>query len=262
MFLKYTISFVVPFYKNVIDATKVLDNIVRFIGTSEHNIEVILINDSGDNSDFIINKDYNFPLQLINLKKNTGVTGARNFGYNIAKGEYVFFFDSDDFLIESKYESTLYFLTTNKFDVVLFRCIDEKNRLIGKPKLEILVSKSPNFFYGNGECLVVVKKNKTKPFIGFFRGNEHVGLLRYALLNYPARFACSNFPIRIYTNNQNGLSSKINTPQRAFLMSIAHFLSSIYSLLLLELFWAIRFCISGFFRLFKLLQSLIKILFC
>ena len=254
---EFIISFVVPFYKNIDNASFVLDNIIKFIGNSTQNIEVILINDSGDNSEFKINLNYVFPVKLINLKQNLGVTGARNVGYDNANGEYVFFFDSDDYLIPSKYDLTINFLNKNKYDVILFRCLNIKNELIGDPTLEVITSKSPNFYYGKGECLLAIRKSEAKPFIGFFRGNEHVGLLRYAILKYPVKFACTNFPIRIYTNNEFGLSSKINTPQRAFLMTLAHFLSFIFCLILIEPFWAFRFLTASFFRLIKLIKTFI-----
>lgn len=255
---EYIISFVVPFYKNIDNASIVLGNIIKFIGNSLQNIEVILINDTGDNSEFKINLNYDFPVKLINLKHNLGVTGARNVGYENAKGEYVFFFDSDDYLIPSKYEKTIKFLNKNKYDVILFRCVNEKNELIGNPKLQVQTSNSPNFYYGKGECLLAIRKTNINPFIAFFRGNEHVGLLKYSILKYPVKFACTDFPIRIYTNNKFGLSSKIDTPQRAFLMTVAHFLSFIFCLLLLEPFWALRFFIASFYRFFKLIKTLIR----
>ena len=78
-------------------------------------------------------------------------------------------------------------------------------------------------------------------------------------MNYPIVYASSNFPIRIYTNNHTGLSSKINTPQRSILMTIAHFNSSFLSLILLEPIYFIRFLFAGFYRLLIYIRSLFKI---
>ena len=256
--MNFPISIVIPFYKNVHDVNNVLNNIVKFVGKSDIKIEVILINDSGDGTKFDFVNEFIFQVTIINLNKNLGVTGARNVGFSLAKGDYVLFFDSDDFLIDDMLEETCKFLSLNYYDVVLFRCLDEYGKLIGDPSLEVRSSKSPNMFYGKGECLVAVKNNKINPFIGYFRGNEHVGLLRFALLKYPLKIACSNFPIRVYTNNLNGLSSKINSPQRSFLIAIAHFISAFFSLLLLEPIYSLRFLLASIYRFIRFLQSLFK----
>ena len=254
------ISFVVPFYKNVDNVNIVLNSITQFVGTSDKKIEVILINDTGDGSSFDIQTECNFTIKKVNLLKNLGVTGARNIGFQEANGIYVLFFDSDDKLIPDLLNQTYNFLFINNFDIVLFRCIDQFGNLVGNQNLEIEKSRTPNFYYGRGECLVCVKKIfKQNPFIKFYRGNEHVGLLKYALINYPIIFASSNFPIRIYTNNDTGLSSKINTPQRSILMTIAHFNSSLFSLMLLEPIYTIRFLLAGFYRLFIFIRSFLKL---
>lgn len=254
------ISFVVPFYKNISNSTEVLNSISNFVGISNKKVEVILVNDSADGSLLKNEDEFNFIIKVINLPKNIGVTGARNIGLKEAKGIYVLFFDSDDRLIPNLLNQTYNFLFSNNFDIILFRCVDEFGNLIGKKELEIERSRSPNFFYGKGECLVCVKKKSTlNPFIKFYRGNEHVGLLKYALMNYPIIFASSNFPIRIYTNNHTGLSSKINTPQRSILMTIAHFNSSFLSLILLEPIYFIRFLFAGLYRLLVFIRSLFKI---
>jgi len=66
-------------------------------------IEVILINDcSTDNSKKIIEKYIKDKptYTLIDLKVNVGPGEARNKGIDIAKGEYLYFLDSDDWLLE------------------------------------------------------------------------------------------------------------------------------------------------------------------
>jgi glycosyltransferase involved in cell wall biosynthesis len=254
------ISFVVPFYKNIYKSIEILNTISDFVGESTPKIEVILVNDSGDGSIIEIKTQYKFNVRVINLIKNIGVTGARNIGLNEAIGTYVMFFDSDDRLIPNNFEKTYNFLFLNNYDIVLFRCVDEFGNLIGHKNLKIETSRSPNFFYGKGECLVCVKRvENINPFIKFYRGNEHVGLLKYAILKYPIIFATSNFPIRIYTTNHEGLSSKINTPQRLILMTIGHFNSSIFSLILFEPLYFIRFFLAGFYRLMILIISLFNL---
>ena len=69
-------------------------------------IEVIMVNDgSTDNSGDIaqIYEDKNDCFHLIN-RENGGLSAARNTGIDIAKGEYVYFLDSDDFLADDAIE--------------------------------------------------------------------------------------------------------------------------------------------------------------
>lgn len=70
-------------------------------------IEVILVNDgSPDNSQAIIDKyTKEYPDKVIGLvKENGGLSDARNYGIPYAKGEYIGFVDSDDYVDITMYE--------------------------------------------------------------------------------------------------------------------------------------------------------------
>ncbi|WP_170272293.1 glycosyltransferase family 2 protein [Clostridium tarantellae] len=64
--------------------------------------EIILINDgSKDNSKVICDEyDKKYDFIIVIHKNNEGLSKARNDGINYAKGEYIFFVDSDDFLLD------------------------------------------------------------------------------------------------------------------------------------------------------------------
>ena len=70
-------------------------------------IEIIIVNDgSKDNSINVINKfikQYPEKIQYLE-KKNGGLSDARNYGLPYAKGEYIAFLDSDDYVEEDMYE--------------------------------------------------------------------------------------------------------------------------------------------------------------
>lgn len=68
---------------------------------SEDEYEVILVNDcSKDNSEQIIKEfaSTHNNLRLINHKVNKGVNAARNTGYEVAVGKYIWFNDPDDYI--------------------------------------------------------------------------------------------------------------------------------------------------------------------
>ena len=65
------------------------------------NLEVILVDDastdgSGEFCDEFCKQDERF--RVIHHEKNTGVSGPRNTGLRVAKGDYIYFMDSDDYI--------------------------------------------------------------------------------------------------------------------------------------------------------------------
>ena len=98
------------------------------------NYEFILVNDgSTDNSLDICNKySITYNNVIIINQTNQGVSAARNSGLEIARGKYILFIDSDDFLYDSSTLASLYndiilntadsyqFKSFNKIDKTLF----------------------------------------------------------------------------------------------------------------------------------------------
>mgnify|MGYP002532583580 CR=1 FL=1 len=91
------VSIIVPVY----NAKKYLSNTLESIlKQSYKNLEIILINDgSTDNSKEICEHYAKIDSRIILLNKiNGGVSSARNYGLEVAKGDYISFIDSDDYL--------------------------------------------------------------------------------------------------------------------------------------------------------------------
>lgn len=91
------ISIILPVYNVEKYLRRCLDSIIN---QTYKNIEIIIVNDgSTDNSLDICNEYYEKDSRIkIITKKNEGLGMARNTGINNASGEYVCFFDSDDFI--------------------------------------------------------------------------------------------------------------------------------------------------------------------
>lgn len=117
------VSIIVPVYKAEKYIHRCLDSILAQTLT---NFELLLINDgspdrSGDICDEYAAKDSR--IKVIH-KKNEGVSKARIDGFNISKGEYIVFVDSDD-TIDSRYvEVMLNELLTKDVDMVCCMCYD------------------------------------------------------------------------------------------------------------------------------------------
>lgn len=97
------ISIIVPVYKTEIYLHKCLSSIVN---QTYKNLEIILIDDgSPDNCGKICDEyaERDMRIKIIH-QKNEGLSAARNAGLRIAKGEYIGFVDSDDWVDADMYE--------------------------------------------------------------------------------------------------------------------------------------------------------------
>ncbi|MBQ7965949.1 MAG: glycosyltransferase family 2 protein [Ruminococcus sp.] len=92
------VSVIVPIY----NAKQYLPQCIESVlNQSYNNIELILVDDgSTDNSFEVCNEYCKSDNRVIAVRQeNTGVSGARNKGIDLAKGEYIAFVDSDDELM-------------------------------------------------------------------------------------------------------------------------------------------------------------------
>lgn len=99
------ISVIVPVYNVENYIEKCLETLVN---QTLKDIEIILVNDgSKDRSIDIINRFIKqYPDKIVYLEKeNGGLSDARNFGIPHAKGEYIAFLDSDDYVEKDMYEN-------------------------------------------------------------------------------------------------------------------------------------------------------------
>lgn len=93
------ISFIVPVY----NSAKTIENTLQTILNQKSNIkfEVVVVDDgSSDNIDEVMEKYKIEPKIKYYKKENSGVADTRNFGVEKAKGEYIIFVDSDDYISE------------------------------------------------------------------------------------------------------------------------------------------------------------------
>lgn len=63
-----------------------------------HQMEVLVINDCSTDHTVDILDNWKEEVRVFNLEKNVGLAGARNFGIQKAKGQFVLFLDADDYI--------------------------------------------------------------------------------------------------------------------------------------------------------------------
>ena len=112
------VSIIVPFYNVEKYIKKCLETLVN---QTLQEIEILLVNDgSKDNSEQIA-KEYceKYPEKIIYLEKeNGGLSDARNYAIPQAKGEYIAFLDSDDYVELDMYEKMYKLAKENNSDMV------------------------------------------------------------------------------------------------------------------------------------------------
>lgn len=126
--------------------------------------EVIVVDDcSTDNSVAVVNEmapNFNGKLKLIRLKKNSGYPGfPRNTAMASAKGKYIIFLDSDDFLTETALEEFYTAAEATDADVVhgekYYEYIEEEDKVIVKTFQKPPYAEEPTVdTYDIGERLV------------------------------------------------------------------------------------------------------------
>ena len=124
------ISVIIPVY----NVEKYLENTINSIINQSifEDLEVLLIDDgSHDNSSFLIEK---FSLDYDNIhgyhKENEGLTFTRNYGIDLATGEYIHFMDADDYIPPNAYEKMYILAKKHHHDIVSGRYVRFMNKRI------------------------------------------------------------------------------------------------------------------------------------
>ena len=112
------VSVIVPVYNVEKYLEKCLDSLAS---QTLKELEVIIVNDgSPDNSEKIIDKYVKKYQNFYGYKKkNGGLSSARNYGIKYAKGEYIAFLDSDDYVRNDMYLKMYDKAVSDNFDMVV-----------------------------------------------------------------------------------------------------------------------------------------------
>lgn len=117
--MKSLVSVIIPIYNVEQYIEKCLDSVIN---QTYKDLEIICVNDcSPDNSAQILLEyaQRDTRIKIVNREKNGGVSAARNTGLDEAKGEYVYFIDSDDWIDLDYIEKMVSAITFSKTDVVV-----------------------------------------------------------------------------------------------------------------------------------------------
>lgn len=133
------LSIVIPIYNVESYIQKSLESIMA--QTITENIECILIDDCGNDNSIPIAKQTidsykgDITFSIIHHNQNRGLSCARNTGIKAAKGEYIWFVDSDDSIVTNAIEQILKELDNNdNIDILTIGIVGvkETNKVIDK----------------------------------------------------------------------------------------------------------------------------------
>lgn len=112
------VSVIIPIYNAYKYLSICLDSI---IAQTYANMEIIVVDDKSSDKSLVLLKKYKQKFKqfkIIPLKKNQGVSHARNTGISYATGDYLFFIDSDDFIDKEAISKMVKIAVENDADIV------------------------------------------------------------------------------------------------------------------------------------------------
>lgn len=203
------ISFIIPIY----NCSSYIEECVRSIYACycDENIECILVDDgSTDNSKIICD---NISGKYKNVKalhkKNGGVSSARNYGLENAKGKYITFVDADDYIAKTDFS----FLSSEKELYVLGMQRLEGNKVIGMKFKHKSIQKDLITYpvYMNSVCNKFFRSDIIEKFYIRFDEKQYATEDLLFLINYLVHINMieyRNQPYYIYRMDENSATHK------------------------------------------------------
>jgi glycosyltransferase involved in cell wall biosynthesis len=115
------LSIIIPVYNVEKYISKCLTSAINQ-GIDPNDYEIIIVNDGSTDGSYKIAEHFATLYTHVKLidKENGGVSSARNVGLNLAAGKYVYFLDSDDFLISNSFKKIIETCESHNLDVLTF----------------------------------------------------------------------------------------------------------------------------------------------
>ena len=205
------VSVIIPYYKKIKFIKKTIFSIVN---QTYKNIEIIIIYDDEDISDFkfiseIQKKDKR--ITIIKNLRNEGAGNSRNKGIEKAKGKYIAFIDSDDIWQNDKLEKQINYMHANNINVshTSYYIVDDKEKILGRrPARNFFLLKELLKSCDIGLSTVIIKKDLISSTIKFptLKTKEDFVLWLKLLENNNRIYALDEY-LTFWTKSHNSLSS-------------------------------------------------------
>lgn len=185
--MKYSI--IVPIYK----AEKYLNQCVESILTqSFSDFELLLVDDGSPDRSGEICEEYQKRDARVKVyhKENGGVSAARNFGLDMAQGEYVMFVDSDDWLEADCLNTCASLMAEFNLDLLQFSCkrVTDRGKTLYTSQEESDVLPAAEYVSANRLsvcvggtvfCSSIIKSRNLRFDVGLKLGEDQLFMFRY-----------------------------------------------------------------------------------
>lgn len=113
------VTIIIPVYNTEKHLKKAIESCLN---QTFKDIEIIIINDGSTDNSLLIAQKYEAENNCVRVvtTENRGLSEARNTGLNLAKGKYIYFLDSDDWIEPLTIEQCYKLAVENKLEMVLF----------------------------------------------------------------------------------------------------------------------------------------------
>jgi len=218
------ISLIIPVYNVEQYLEKCLTSCIKQdIPLEEY--EIIIINDGTKDNSLSIAKSFEEKYKNIRVysQENQGLSAARNKGLSLAKGEYVWFIDSDDWIETNCLSKILTHLENKDIDVIAMGYIkafdnSKENYSVDYHNKEINNGKTllTSDFYTPAQLYIYRKKFIEKNLLFFYVGIFHEDSeFTPRMLYYASKIKILEEPIYYFYKRPNSITTSIN-PQKAF----------------------------------------------
>ena len=212
------VSIIIPVHNTEQYLGQCLDSIIN---QTFQDIEVIVVNDASTDKSVLIIKEYqqkDSRIILVNITNSIGVSEARNIGIKKAKGIYITFVDSDDWLRKDYVEFLFNNIEKFKYDAVAgcYSIYNDKTSQYKIRKHSFLTTKSKN-----NKFLILLPSINCSPWCKIYNREfllknnlffrlvpREENLFLYELVIHKARIIFFNEPIYFYRiNRKNSITS-------------------------------------------------------
>lgn len=224
------LSYIVPVYKVEKYLRQCIDSILAQ-GLDDY--EIIIVDDeSPDGCPQICDEYCQKHPDVVRVihQKNKGLSGARNSGLKIARGEYIYFVDSDDYFAEASVAAILQRAMELDVDILQnsYICLEEN----GKKAYSVQSAIPTNTVFNHEDMQELVSRNSTQRTTIFVWRNlykrsfliendlkfdEKLRMIEDSPFNTKAflkanRFVCVDIPCYVYRIRQDSLQRKKYVP--------------------------------------------------
>ena len=215
---------IIPVYNAEKYLGRCLDSVIAALGDKRG--EILLINDRSTDKTIKIAEEYskNYLKMIRVLHCNTrGAGAARNFGAKVAKGEYIWFIDADDYIRKDAISKLVDKATSAKADIVMMGAARISRDGDVASNLSAVDETKPNYKsrfvrYGMGPWQIIIRRKWWLEHDFKFReGIIHEDMeLMSSLVLYTDKFSSINEPLYFYCDNPESVLHKTKFSSHIF----------------------------------------------